>query len=217
MPIRLDMVHDMMVSTYRWLLGLSLGAIVALILAGTVAFHSRTAMHTKSLLSFFRAMPILALMPFFATYVGMNEMSKILLIAWATAFPVFFNILNTLTKASPDIERRFLAARLRTSQRVFRYHFPRLLSGLLSGVETSIGIAWLTVVAAEMISTSDKGAFRGGLGFAVRSAIEDRSDFGEGVTYLLLFGVLGIGSTIAWQHCKRLIVRTLGYSVEYFL
>jgi ABC-type nitrate/sulfonate/bicarbonate transport system permease component len=202
--------QDVLVSSWRWLAGLLIGATTALVVA-LVARALRGAggafVHGAS---FFRALPILALVPVFSRAIGVGETSKVLLIAWACFFPVFISTLRSETQRTPDLELRISVARFSRWDAFRHYGFPRLLFGFLGGVEISIGIGWLTVVAAEFIGTFESGPFRGGLGSKVYNAFNNGNDE-VGLACLLLFGILGIATSLIWRVAARAMIRASGF------
>ena len=56
------------------------------------------------------------------------------------------------------------AQRMGRWQIIRYYDVPRMIIGFLTGIELSVGIGWLTVVAAEIVANPNFGFFRGGIG-----------------------------------------------------
>lgn len=197
--------HDVLISTFRWALGLSIGASVGLALAVLFSFIPTLGQLAKGLGGFLRALPILALVPAFQWSLGVTEEAKILLIGWATFFPVFLSTLGSVGRRLPDLELQIAVLKFSPWLRFRHYVFPRLIFGFLAGVEISVGIGWLTVVAAELIGTFNQGWYRGGLGHAVFVAFESGS-FALGSLCLFIFGALGVTTAFAWGWVSRGIV-----------
>lgn len=193
-------LNDIMLSTFRWAIGLFLGTILGSLLALMLAKLSLIV----NFFNFLRAVPILGLVPVFQYYLGVNEYSKIGLISWAVCFPVAFTMYNSLQPLSEDL-RTFLANVNHNGLLYWRYIIlPRFELAFIRAVQVSIGIAWLVVVAAEMIGTYSSGFWSGGLGFKLFLAYEaNRPE----VMFLILsiFGILGIISSSGWEYFSRKI------------
>jgi NitT/TauT family transport system permease protein len=97
-----------------------------------------------------------------------------------------------------DTELALFASGLLSSQIFWHYRFPKILNGLFAGIEISIGVAWISVVAAEWIGTFTIGFWAGGLGYKVLKA-HDANNLGGMLTCLALFGALGIATAWIWR------------------
>lgn len=203
--------HDILISCWRWLAGLGLGAttglVVAMVVRGPPAIRNPS-LHTAG---FFRALPILALVPVVSRTIGVGELAKILLIAWACFFPVLIATITSVSREIVDLELRIDVAGLSRMAKFHHYEFPRTFFGFLTGVEISLGIGWLTVVAAEyLLGSWGTGPFRGGLGNAVFQAFNN-NDKKTGLLCIAIFGVLGVASSLIWKAVSRRSVKALGF------
>jgi sulfonate transport system permease protein len=202
--------HDVIVTIWRWAAGVSIGSVIALAIAILTGQFPVALAWVRGFAGFLRCLPILALVPLVAKVLGIGEHAKILLIAWACFFPVFLSTVGSIGQKIPDLELRIAVRNLPRGQVWLRYELPRMLKGFVSGVETAIGIGWLTVVAAETLGTLSYGPFRGGLGSAVFVAFAN-SDYKLGLTCLAVFGVLGFFTSLLWRPLARGVVRILGF------
>lgn len=199
--------YDVFVSTLRWTIGLGIGALCALAISFILLLIRLLQGPAQFAFGFARALPILALVPLFQQIIGVNEVSKITLIAWATFFPIIISSVDAVREPIPDLERRF-RLRPNAAQVLFwHYSVPRVLIGFGAGVQVAIGIGWLTVVAAELIGTFSSGPFRGGLGNFVMVAFEN-GRFDLGFVGLGVFGVLGMGTSFLWSTIYSRVLST---------
>jgi sulfonate transport system permease protein len=207
-------LHDLLVTSVRWLAGLTLGAFFGALFGAFGAAVSRLRLPLLHSAGFLRALPILGLAPLLSIYLGIGEISKVALIAWAAAFPIFISTVRSVSRRIPDLELRLMAARMPLKRRLRHYELPRLIGGFLNGVEVAIGIAWLSVVAAEyMIGTFTEGPLRGGLGVRVFEAFSNHDEL-TGVATLLILGALGAGTSMAWPFVARAIMHRMGIDRE---
>lgn len=205
---------DVALTCLRWLLGLAggtaLGAVIALI-DGAVAAGTRrrwrvVATGLRGSLDFLRSIPILAIVPV-VIMLGVKERFKIGLISWAVSFPIWISIRQARSLEMVDAELALAAGGLSRAD-VFRtYSVPKLLIGLVHGIETAIGIAWISVVAAESFGTFTTGFWAGGLGHKALQAHEANNWSGL-VLCLAIFGMLGLGSAVLWRRLLELRSRS---------
>ena len=104
-----------------------------------------------------------------------------------------------------------LHARKMSQGDIFRiYTLPRVVGGFLQGIEIAIGLGWLAVVAAELIATYSQGFWAGGLGHRLFYSFSI-NDWQTGIAALLMFGFLGLVSSVAWKTSGiALFVRATG-------
>ncbi len=202
--------HDVMLSALRWMVGLSLGTLLGLLIAGVEGrlstSHAGGFSGARLLLGFFdylRALPIIALVPVVQT-VGVGEHLKMGLIAWAVMFPVWIAVRQARNEPMVDLELALSGAGLDRSRIVRIYEIPKALRGMLRGVEISIGVGWLSVVAAEWIGTYSDGFWSGGLGYKIVVAHDANSWLGM-LACLALFGALGTASAWGWRRLLSLM------------
>jgi len=188
---------DLYLSLLRWFLGLSIGCSLGLSFAilGNIK-PTRTIF--KLLNDFFRAIPILGLVPVIQMNFGINEYGKIGLIAWAVMFPVWITVRNALEKSLTNTELTMKATNIGKSNYFRYYTFPKVLGGFLRGVEIAIGIAWLAVVAAEWVGTFTQGFWSGGLGYKMVTGYE-LNNWKTVYNSLLIFGALGVTTAYLWR------------------
>jgi ABC-type nitrate/sulfonate/bicarbonate transport system permease component len=212
--VRLEIgLSDVLMSTMRWFVGTAIGctcgACVGLLLVGApVVRHGGIVVA-----GFLRSLPILALASLVRRYLGISEFEKVGLIAWATFFPVLISAGNADYAKLDEVRLRFALSRPSTFEWLRHYTAPIAALGLLKGVETSLGIGWLTVVAAELIGQEYQGLFAGGLGFKTATAF-DSGAFWLGMGGLGAFGLMGFLTAVLWSAVLRRAMDRLGMSEE---
>lgn len=95
---------DILLSTLRWFIGLFLGMTIGCILSLISYNIGRWNDRLSLLLDFLRAIPIIGLVPVIQMTIGYGETGKFLLIAWATAFPVWISVDSALKRKSSELE-----------------------------------------------------------------------------------------------------------------
>ncbi|NIK61344.1 ABC transporter permease [Kribbella shirazensis] len=131
-----------------------------------------------------RALPALALVPLAILWFGIGELPKVLLIAWATCFPVYLNTFAGIRSVDRSYDELARSLQLGRWTAVRRIVVPGALPGLLVGLRYSLTLGWLVLVVSEQINASS------GLGQLMTDA---RQFFRTDVMFvcLLVYGLLG--------------------------
>jgi len=196
--VQLFEFKDLLLSFLRWGIGLAIGTTLGVILALIAQIKPISNRLINVIIDFLRAIPIIGLIPLIQINFGVNEFGKIGLISWAVSFPVWISINAALKKRYLDLELIFKGINLSKRDYLVHYVLTRAREGLVTGVELSIGVAWLSVVAAEWIGTYTVGFWSGGLGYKLLLGYELNNWLMLHLN-LLVFGLLGFSSSIIWR------------------
>lgn len=160
------------------LIGVPLG-----LLMGWVGGAYRT---LNPLFQMLRPISPIAWIPVAILWFGVGEASPIFLIFMAAVFPM---MLQTVAGVH-TIDRRYLRAaanfgvsRLTLFRRVV---IPAVLPEIIVGMRIGIGVAWLVVVAAEMI------ALRSGLGFLIMDSRNAGNRYDLVIAAMIIIGLIGL-------------------------
>jgi ABC-type nitrate/sulfonate/bicarbonate transport system permease component len=139
------------VSAGRVLVGFALGAVVGMLLGFATGRFARLESLADPWVTFFRFTPALALLPLYVVWFGYGEGSKILLIATNVAIIALLGAhqgVRSVPRACLDA-----AASLGASPAlVFRkLVLPAALPQIFTSLRIGIGLAWVTIVVAELI------------------------------------------------------------------
>jgi NitT/TauT family transport system permease protein len=128
----------------------------------------------------------IAWIPVAILWFGVGNTSPIFLIFISSVFPM---IVQT-TVGVRTIDRRYLraAANFGVSRRVLfrRVVLPAVLPEIIVGMRIGIGVAWLVVVAAEMI------ALRSGLGYLIMDSRNAGNRYDLVIASMIIIGVIGL-------------------------
>ncbi|MFG1372262.1 ABC transporter permease [Xanthobacter oligotrophicus] len=166
-------------------LGFLIGGGLGLLL-GVVAGLSRTGERAyDALLQMLRMVPFLAVIPLFVIWFGVDEEPKILLIALACIFPVYLNTFSGVRNVDPKIIEAATVFGMRRSAIATQIVAPLALPSIMVGIRYAMGVALLSLVAAEQVNATS------GIGYlALNPRASLRTDIILGV--VLLYSVLGL-------------------------
>jgi len=167
--------------------GFLLGAAVATALGVLTGASPGLRALLDPMLQALRNIPSMAWIPLFLLWLGIQEASKVTLIAVGAFFPVYLNLLQGILHIDPKLIEVGHVYGYRGLALVRHVLLPATLPAYLVGLRGGLGLAWMFVVAAEIM-----GASRG-LGYVmVDGQTSSRADLI--LASLILFAVLGKGT-----------------------
>ncbi|MGY3205731.1 ABC transporter permease [Streptomyces sp. TE5632] len=135
-------------------IGLLLGLTAGLTLGVITGFSRLGDELLDSSLQALRAVPFLALVPLLMVWFGINETSKILLVAVATTFPMYVSVsggVRNTDRKLVEAMRSFGMGRLALVREVV---LPGALPSVLSGLRLSMTLSIIALIAAEQINAT---------------------------------------------------------------
>lgn len=128
----------------------------------------------------------IAWIPLAILWFGVGDVSPIFLIFLSSVFPMMVQT----TAGVHTIERRYLwaAANFGVSRAVLfrQVVIPAVLPQIIVGMRIGIGVAWLVVVAAEMI------ALRSGLGYMIMDSRNAGNRYDLVIAGMIIIGLIGL-------------------------
>jgi sulfonate transport system permease protein len=187
---RADLLWHVGASTLRVAIGFACGAGLG-VLAGTlVGLNRRAAALLDPSFQALRAVPSLAWVPLLLLWLGIDESPKLTLIAIGAFFPVYMGAVSGIR----GVDRRLVDAGrlfgLKGTGLARRVLLPAALPSLMTGLRNGLSLAWMFMVAAELIAASK------GLGYLLSDGRETgRADIV--LAAILLLALLGKASDSA--------------------
>jgi len=173
-------------SVFRVAIGFGLAFLVAIPLGLWMGWVSGAYYTLNPLFQMLRPISPIAWIPVAILWFGVGNMSPIFLIFISSVFPM---IVQT-TVGVRTIDRRYLraAANFGVSRSVLfrRVVFPAVLPEIIVGMRIGIGVAWLVVVAAEMI------ALNSGLGYLIMDSRNAGNRYDLVIASMIIIGVIGL-------------------------
>ena len=195
-----ELTGHLLATLARVLAGFALGAAAATLLGVLTGASATARALLDPTLQALRNIPSMAWIPLFLLWLGIQEASKITLIAVGAFFPVYLNLLQGILQLDPKLVEVGHVYGYRGATLVRRVLLPATLPAYLTGLRGGLGLAWMFVVAAEIM-----GASRG-LGFVmIDGQTSSRADLV--LASLLLFAALGKATDAALVAAGRPLLR----------
>lgn len=193
-------------SLFRVTWGFLLAAILAIPLGLAIGWYTRAELAINPLVQLFRPISPLAWIPIAILWFGVGDLAAIFLIFVGCFFPLLLtaiSAIHTIPEVYLQVGRNF---GLNTRQFFSRVLYPAVLPQLITGARITLGIAWLVVVAAEMISVNS------GLGFLIIDARNAGNRYDLVVAGMLLIGIIGLLLDLAMRSLERIKSLQWSYS-----
>ncbi len=147
------------ISLQRVLLGFLIGAVLGVVVGSIIGLSKLSHSLFAPTVGAFRAVTGLAWVPLLALWIGIGEDAKVALVAIGAFFPVYTTVVSALRHVDPHLIEAGKAFGLRGVSLLVSVRIPAALPSILSGLRMALAQAWLFVVAAELLASSQ------GLGF----------------------------------------------------
>jgi sulfonate transport system permease protein len=177
-------VGHVLASGARVLLGFAIGAALGVLAGAGVGLSPRSEALVGPTLQGLRAIPSLAWAPLLLLWLGIDEAPKVALIAIGAFFPVYLNVMagvQGVDRKLVEVGRIHGLGPVALARRIF---LPAALPSVFTGLRSGLSLAWMFLVAAELIAASK------GLGYLLTDGRETgRADVV--IVAILLLAVLG--------------------------
>lgn len=181
------LVRYVLTSLWRVSTGFGLALIVGLPLGLLIGWNRWASAALNPLIQVLRPISPIAWIPVSILWFGVSEAAPVFLIFLASLFP----ITTTAAAAVREIPLNTLRASKNLGiegwDLVRLVVFPAVVPQLVTGVRIALGVAWMVVVAAEMIAVDS------GLGYLIIDARNAGSRYDLVVAGMVLIGLIGLG------------------------
>ena len=157
------------------------------------------------LLQALRPISPIAWIPLAILWFGVSDAAPVFLIFLASVFPITVSASAAVQNVQPvylRAARNFGLGRVQLFRRVI---LPATLSEILTGVRIALGVAWLVVVAAEMIAVNS------GLGYLIIDARNAGKRYDLVVAGMVVIGLIGLVLDLLVRRLERCDEVSWGY------
>ncbi|BBX88429.1 ABC transporter permease [Mycolicibacterium boenickei] len=193
---------DLLASLQRILLGFGLAAVVGIGLGVLVGRSEIARMALRPFIELIRPIPAIALVPLTILLFPSSEQGIVFITFFAAFFPVVvstIHAMDSMPKVWEEAAQTMGAGRMSL---LFHVIIPGALPGIFAGLSVAMGVAWICVVSAEMIS----GQF--GIGYYTWQAY-GLLDYAGVVVGMISIGALGLGTAWSVERVGRRVNRWL--------
>lgn len=138
------------------------------------------------LVQFLRPISPIAWIPIAIVLFGTSSAGPIFLVFIGAFFPIVVSAMNAVRNVEPIFQRVGENFGLSRRALLWRVTLPGALPQILTGLRIGLGIAWIVLVAAEMVAVTS------GLGYMVLDARNAGQRYDLVVAGMLIIGVIGL-------------------------
>ncbi|HLH36976.1 MAG TPA: ABC transporter permease [Alloacidobacterium sp.] len=177
---------DIIDSLRRVLIGFGTAALLGIPLGLALGWYPAANHVVNPVMQILRPISPIAWIPVSIIFFGVGDGAAIFLIFLGAFFPIVVACINGVSNVPPVFRRAGRNFGLTPAQLLAKVIFPAALPQILIGLRIALGIAWLVVVAAEMIAVDS------GLGFLVIDSRNSGKRYDLVVAAILMIGLIGL-------------------------
>lgn len=146
-----------------------------------------------------RTIPFTAVAPLFIVWFGIGETSKVFLVAFGAAFPLYLNVYSGIRNVDIRLVEAARAYGIGYWRLLADVILPGALPSILVGLRYSLGLAVLALVTAEQINATS------GIGYLLQNA-EQFLRTGIILVCLIVYAVLGLAGDLIVRVLERALL-----------
>jgi NitT/TauT family transport system permease protein len=177
---------DVAASLFRVTWGFFLAAAVGIPLGLVAGWSTRTFCALNPIIQGLRPISPIAWIPIAILWFGIDDAAGVYLIFLSSFFPITVGTMAAVRNISLVHQRSAMNFGLRGFALFRRVVLPAALPQVITSLRISLGVAWLVIVAAEMVGMES------GLGYLINDARNAGSRYDLVVATMILIGVIGI-------------------------
>ncbi|GIO14911.1 putative aliphatic sulfonates transport permease protein SsuC [Cohnella xylanilytica] len=191
------------ISAWRALAGFLLGGGLGLAFGIAVGLFRRTEKLLDPTFQMIRMIPSLAVVPLFIFWFGIGEESKVLLIAKGAFFPIYINTFMGIRNVDNKLFEVSRVLGFSRAKQIVRLVLPAAVPNILLGARLSMGLAWLGLVVAELIASTE------GIGYMMSDA-RQFADTPVVFVGIFVFAAAGLATDVLLRGLERRLLRWKG-------
>src|SRR3984957_3479812 len=195
-------------SLRRVALGFGAAVVVGVPLGLTLGWYPALNQVVNPTLQILRPISPLAWIPVAIVFFGVGDRPAVFLIFLAAFFPIVVACVSGVSNVPAIFRRAGRNFGLTAPQLLRRVVFPAALPQIIVGLRLALGIAWLVMVAAEMIAVDS------GLGYLVIDARNSGKRYDLVVAAMLMIGVIGLALDLCFRRLRDIPAVRWGFRHE---
>jgi len=147
-----EMLYNAYLTLYRALIGLAIGSALGVVVGVLSARNDLVDWFFDPIIKIGYPVPIIALIPVFMLWFGIGDVSKIIMVAVGTFWPVAVNARNSTRQVQTNLV--WSAKMMGTSDRrlLWRVIIPAALPGILTGFQIAMPLSLIITFVFEMVA-----------------------------------------------------------------
>jgi NitT/TauT family transport system permease protein len=185
-------------SLRRVAIGFGLAVGVGIPLGLSLGWYPAANQIANPVIQLIRPISPIAWIPVAIIFFGVGDRAAIFLVFLGSLFPILVACASGVSRVPPIFRSAGRNFGLSTPQLLARVVFPAALPQILIGARIALGIAWLVVVAGEMIAVDS------GLGYLVIDSRNSGKRYDLVVAAMLMIGIIGLALDFCFRGLERI-------------
>jgi NitT/TauT family transport system permease protein len=173
-------------SLFRVSWGFALAVAIGVPAGLALGWYSKAFDAFNPLIQIFRPISPIAWIPVAILWFGVSDAAPVFLIFLASVFPITVASISAVQNMQPVYYRAALNFGLSQGELFRQVIFRACLPQIITGIRIALGVAWLVVVAAEMIAVNS------GLGYLIIDARNAGKRYDLVVAGMVMIGIIGL-------------------------
>lgn len=187
-------------SLQRVAIGYSIAAVVGISLGIVIGLNQRVRKGLDPVFNILRTVPPLAWVPIAIAALQQNQPAALFVIFITAVWPILINTAVGVRQIPQDYNNVAQVLRLSKPEYFFKILFPSALPYIFTGLRIAIGLAWLAIIAAEIVMTGVTG-----IGFFIWNSYQN-GQVSEIIVALIYIGLVGWGLDKLMVYVQGLIL-----------
>ncbi|HEX4022046.1 MAG TPA: ABC transporter permease [Acidobacteriaceae bacterium] len=199
---------DIIDSLRRVAISFGAAALLGIPIGLTLGWYPAADQVVNPVMQILRPISPIAWIPVAIIFFGVGDKAAIFLIFLGAYFPIVVACVSGVSNVPSMYRRAGRNFGLSPAQILAKVVFPAALPRILMGLRIALGIAWLVVVAAEMIAVDS------GLGYLVIDSRNSGKRYDLVVAAMLLIGVIGLILDLGFRQLEKIKSVRWGFGNE---
>jgi NitT/TauT family transport system permease protein len=150
-------LKHVLATLHAWAVGLGLAILISVPIGILIGTSDLAYKMSSPLIEFMRPIPSVALIPLGILLWGQGFSMKIILVAYATTWPILFNTVYGVHDVDPIAVQTARCFGLKQAAILRRINLPSAAPFIFTGIRISASIGLIVVIAAELLASADSG------------------------------------------------------------
>jgi len=147
-----ELPYNFLMSFFRVLVGFTLGTSAGILIGVIMGYNQVIEKALNPIFYILYPIPTLGWLPLLVIWIGINDLLPITLVFLCSFFPLLYNTMTGVKEVDPQLIKVAKTLGASDLQILMDIIFPLALPNIFTGLRLEAGMAWRTVLAAEMIA-----------------------------------------------------------------
>jgi len=184
-----------------WALGLVIGVAAALLIGTLIGMNGFAYRSVIGVIEFFKAIPVIAILPIGLVLWGATLTMKFALVAFAVFWPLVIQVCYGVRSLDPVVRDTTTVLQVRGPRKFFTVTLPSAAPFIATGLRVAVAVALIVDIIAELIG--------GGTGVGERILVAENagpSAYPVMYAYIVVAGILGVLLAGAFTVAERYVL-----------